>query len=100
MRKNEDIVQNLITIISNNIETILVLLICGYLPGFFFLAGAWRIYRKQEITLTSPDHSFQSWRKPVTHRKRGLLYHIISYVALGLLCICIATTILISMILK
>jgi hypothetical protein len=78
---------------------ILGLIICGFFPGLFLLFSAWRIYKKGEVTISSPFYSRQGWKKPITLKGRRVRLPIIGYSFLGVTMICIATVILLSMIL-
>jgi hypothetical protein len=75
-------------------------IICGYFPGAFLLFSAWRIARKREITVSSPDSSRQSWRKPITFKRKETKLFINTYILLGVFILVIATTIFLSLVLN
>ena len=74
-------------------------IICGYSPGAFLLFSAWRIARKREITVSSPNSSRQSWRKPTTFYGKETKLFVNIYIVLGVFILVIATTIFLSLVL-
>ncbi len=75
---------------------------CGFLPGLYLLYSALRIYRRGEITLSSPgiDKLGGVWHRPVTLKGKDVLLNVWIYAFFGLLILCIATTIGLSMIIR
>jgi hypothetical protein len=82
----------------DDVHSILLIVLLGYIPSFFLFYSAWRINKKKEFTAISPNYSRQSWRKPVTFKKKDTKSFVTTYLYIGGLWFLISTTILLSII--
>jgi hypothetical protein len=87
------------TVSKKELQPLIAITVCGFIPSIYILFSAWRVYKNKEYTGMSPMESWYGWKKPLTRKGNSSSFYVKLYVMLGMFIFIISTTILLSIIL-